>query len=336
MLDLSTKYLGLTLKNPLVVSASPLSEKIADIEHMAQAGASAVVLYSLFEEQIVREQHELNFHLSQGVESFPEALSYFPEPRHFIGTSDLYLQHIQQAKKAVDIPIIASLNGSTRGGWLEFATRIQEAGADALELNIYHIPTDMNQPSADVEQTYIDIVQAVRATVDIPIAVKLSPYFTNMAYMANQLTQAGANGLVLFNRFYQPDIDLETLEVVPRIWLSTEHELRLPLRWIAILYGRMVVDLAATTGIHNAADAIKALMVGANVTMMASSLLRHGIDHLRQVESDLRLWMTKHEYHSVALMRGSMSQLNCADPTSFERAQYVRAVSTLPKGYQLF
>ncbi len=335
-MDLKTVYLGLELPTPLVVSASPLSQQLDNIKRMEDAGAPAVVMYSLFEEQIVREQHELDHHLFFGTDSFPEALTYFPEPDELLTSGETYLDDIRRAKEAVDIPIIGSLNGSTLGGWTDFASQIQEAGADALELNLYHIETDMEKTSTDVEQMYLDIVTAVKRVVKIPVAVKLSPFFTNMAHMAKQLDVAGANGLVLFNRFYQPDIDLEKLEVVPRVILSSEHELRLPLRWIAILDGRIKASLAATTGVHAAPDVIKLLMAGADVTMMASALLKYGIDHIRHVEKDLRLWMEKHEYHSVQLMQGSMSQIKSADPGAFERAQYVRAVSTLPKDYKIF
>lgn len=335
-MDLSTKYLGMTLKNPLVVSASPISEKIENIKRVEDAGASAIVLYSLFEEQIVREQHELEYHTTYGTDSFAEALSYFPEHDEYMTGPEQYLEHIQKAKQAVDIPVIASLNGSTLGGWTEFASQIAEAGADALELNIYHIPTDIDQTSEEVEQGYLDIVSAVRAEVDLPLAVKLGPYFSNMANMGKRLSERGANGLVLFNRFYQPDVDLELLEVTPRLLLSSEAEMRLPLRWIAILHGRIEADLAATTGISTAADVVKMLMVGANATMMASSLLRNGLDHIRTVEADLRMWMEKHEYPSVNLMQGSMSQVKCGNPADFERAQYVRAVSNLPQGYKIF
>lgn len=335
-MDLKTVYLGLELSTPLVASASPLSQELDNIKRMEDVGASAVVMYSLFEEQIVREQHELDHHLFFGTDSFPEALTYFPEPDELLTGGETYLDDIRRAKEAVDIPIIGSLNGSTLGGWTDFASQIQEAGADALELNLYHIETDMAKTSTDVEQMYLDIVTAVKRAVTIPVAVKLSPFYTNMAYMAKQFEEAGANGLVLFNRFYQPDLDLEKLEVVPRVILSSEHELRLPLRWIAILYGRTGANLAATTGVHGAPDVIKLLMAGADVTMMASALLKYGIDHIKRVENDLRLWMEKHEYHSVQLMQGSMSQIKSADPGAFERAQYVRAVSTLPKGYKIF
>ena len=334
-MDLTTHYLGMTLRSPLVVSASPLSEEISNIRQMEDAGAAAVVLYSLFEEQLALEQYELHHHLTFGAESYAEALSYFPEPNFFHVGPGGYLEHIRKAKAAVEIPIIASLNGSSLGGWTDFARQIEEAGADALELNVYQIPTDMNVSGAEIEANILDVVQAVKAAVNIPVAIKLSPFFSNMAYMARRLDAVGADALVLFNRFYQPDIDLETLEVRPRVLLSTPQSLRLPLRWIAILYSRIHADLAATSGVHQAEDVLKMLMVGANVTMMASVLMKNGIDHLRVVEADLRRWMEEHEYESVRQMQGSMSQAKIGGSASaFERAQYMRAVSSLPPEYR--
>lgn len=328
-MDLTTDYLGMRLKNPLVVSAcGPLSEDIDNIRRAEDAGAAAVVLYSLFEEQLRQEMHELHHHLEHGTHSYAEALTYFPEPSEFHLGPEGYLEHIRQAKAAVDIPIIASLNGCSLGGWTEFARRIEQAGADALELNIYYIPTDMALSGAEVEQTYLDILKAVKSVVKIPVAVKLSARFSNIANMAKRLDAAGADGLVLFNRFYQPDIDLETLEVRPRVLLSTPHAMRLPLRWIAILYGRVRASLAATSGIHTAADVVKMLLVGANVTMLCSALLKHGIDHLRTVEQGLRQWLAEREYESVRQLQGSMSQIHCPDPSAFERAQYMRAITT--------
>lgn len=332
-MDLTTTYLGMKLRTPLVVSASPLSEEIATIKYMEDEGAAAVVLYSLFEEQITHEQHELHHNLTRGTESFAEAISYFPEPEHFHVGPDGYLEHIRRAKAAVDMPIIASLNGSTLGGWLDFAKLIQEAGADALELNLYNIPTDIDVPGSEVENRYLHVVETVKASVSIPVAVKLSPFFSNMANMAKKLDEAGANGLVLFNRFYQPDIDLDELEVRPNVLLSTPPEIRLPLRWIAILYGRIQADLAATTGVHQAQDALKMLMVGAKVTMIASALMKYGIDHLRTLETDLWQWMEEHEYESVQQLQGSMSQQHSGNPGAFERAQYMKAVSVLPPEY---
>lgn len=321
------------LRSPLVASASPLSESVDNIKRMEDAGLGAVVLHSLFEEQIMLEQHELHHHLTYGTESYAEALTYFPEPDEFRLGPDEYLEHIRKAKEAVDIPVIASLNGHELGGWTDFAEKMQQAGADAIELNIYDIPTDLHTTGSQIEENYLEIVRHVRRAVSIPIAVKLSPFFSSMANMAKRLSEAGADGLVLFNRFYQPDIDLETLEVRPNVLLSTSPELRLPLRWIAILHGRVHADLAATTGAHTAEDVLKLLMVGASVTMMASALLRNGIDYAKTVENDIRHWMEEHHYQSVQQMRGSMSQLRSGQPDSFERAQYMRALSSLPASY---
>jgi len=325
-MNLSTSYLGLQLKSPLVVSASPLSEEISNIKRMEDAGAAAVVLYSLFEEQIRHEEKELHHHLTQGTESYAEALTYFPEPSEFhLGPSD-YLNHIRNAKEAVDIPIIASINGSEMGDWIKHGKLMEEAGADAIELNIYSIPTDPGATALDVERNYINVLKSLKSSVSIPVAVKLSPFFSNLANFASNLVEAGANGLVLFNRFYQPDIDLEELEVVPNVVLSTSHARRLPLRWIAILYGQVQTDLAATSGIHQASDVLKMLMAGASVTMLCSALLRNGINHLTFVEQELKEWMEVHEYESVKQMQGSMSQKNIANPSAFERAQYMKAL----------
>jgi len=327
-MDLTTSYLGLKLRNPLVLSASPLSEKVDNIKKAEDAGAAALVLHSLFEEQLKSEREELDFHLSHGTESFAEALSYFPTASEYrLGPED-YLEHIAKAKAAVKIPVIASLNGASPGGWTDYAKKIQQAGADALELNIYYIPTDTDLTSAEVEQTYLDILKAVKSTVTIPVAVKLSAFFSSMGNMARRLDQAGANGLVLFNRFYQPDINLDTLEVEHTVLLSTPQARRLPLRWIAILYGRVKTDLAATSGIHNAQDVLKAVMAGANVAMLCSVLLKQGIGQIRVIEQEMRQWMEEHEYESVNQMRGCLSQKNCPDPSAFERAQYMRAISS--------
>jgi dihydroorotate dehydrogenase (fumarate) len=327
-MNLSTNYLGLNLRTPLVVSASPLSEEIDNIKRMEDSGAGAVVLYSWFEEQLRRDRIELSSALDQGTFSFPEALTYFPEPETFHLGPEEYLKHIRRAKDSVRIPIIASLNGSSAGGWTQYARLIQEAGADALELNIYYIPTGTNLSGAEVEQTYLDILSAVKREIAIPVAVKLSPFFSNFANMAKRLDEAGASGLVLFNRFYQPDIELESLEVRPNILLSTPMAMRLPLRWVAILYGRIAANLAATGGIHRGTDALKMLLAGANVTMLCSVLLRRGIPQIKVIERDLIAWMEEHEYESVGQLRGSLSQKNCADPSAFERAQYMRAVSS--------
>jgi dihydroorotate dehydrogenase (fumarate) len=329
MIDLTTRYLGLTLRTPLVPSASPLSQEIASIRRLEDAGASAVVLYSLFEEQLRQESLELDHHLSSGTESFAESLTYFPQASEFRLGPEGYLEHIRKAKEAVSIPIIASLNGATVGGWTKFAQEIEQAGADALECNIYYIPTDPEVKAAEIEQTYVDIVWAVKSAISIPVAIKISPFFTNVANVAKRLDDAGADGLVLFNRFYQPDIDLEELEIRPNVLLSTPQALRLPLTWIGILYGKLKASLAATGGVHDPQDAIKMLMVGANVTMLCSSLLRNGINQLRHMERGIVDWMEQHEYESVKQMQGSMSQLRCPDPSAFERAQYMRAVKSL-------
>lgn len=325
-MDLSTRYLGLDFRTPLVVSASPLSEELDGLRRMEDAGAAGVVLYSLFEEQISREALELHHHLTTGTESFAEALSFFPEPAQFRLGPEGYLEHIRRAREALSIPVIASLNGNSTGGWTDYARKIEQAGANALELNIYHIPTDDRISGAEVEQTYLDILEGVRAAVRIPVAVKLSPYFSNMAYMARRLDEAGAAGLVLFNRFYQPDINLEQLEVQPHIILSTPMALRLPMRWIAILHGRIRASLAGTSGIHTAADVLKMVMAGADVTQLCSTLYRHGIEYLATIEREMIEWMVRNEYESLGQMRGSMSQLNCPDPAQFERAQYIRSL----------
>jgi dihydroorotate dehydrogenase (fumarate) len=329
-MDLTTNYLGLRLRTPLIVGASPLSEDIGNIQRMQDAGASAVVLHSLFEEQLRQDRLELHQRLEHGTQSFPEALTYFPESENYQLGPEEYLAHIQKAKKAVDIPIIASLNGSMDGDWTKCARLIEQAGADALELNIYCIPTDLNTTGAEVEQTYFDILKAVKSELSIPVAMKLSPFFSNFANMAKRLDDAGADGLVLFNRFYQPDIDLDTLEVKPNILLSTPMAMRVPLRWIAILYDRIRCNLAATSGIHRASDALKMLMAGADIAMLCSVLIRHGIPQISVIERDLRAWLEEREYISVQQLRGSLSQKNVENPSAFERAQYMRAISSYP------
>jgi len=329
-MDLTTTYLGLKLRTPLVAAASPLSEEVDNLKRMEDAGAAAVVLYSLFEEQLRQDRAELVRHLEHGTESFAEALTYFPEPQEFHLGPEEYLKHVAKAKKATRLPLIASLNGSSTGGWTHYARLIQQAGADALELNIYYIAADFNLSGTAVEQNYLDILKAVKSEVTIPVAVKLSPFFSNFANMAKQLDDTGANGLVLFNRFYQPDIDLETLEVKPNILLSTPMAMRVPLRWIAILYGHIRTSLAATSGIHRASDVLKMLMAGADVTMLCSVLIRHGVRQIATIERDLVAWMEEHEYESVAQLKGSLSQKNCPAPGEFERAQYMRAISSYP------
>lgn len=326
-MDLRTKYMGMELCSPLVVSASPLSEKIDNIKKMEDCGAGAVVMYSLFEEQIKLDQLELYHLTTYGTEAFAESLSYFPEQDEYKVGPDEYLEHIRKAKEAVDIPVIASLNGSTEGGWTDYAKKMEKAGADALELNVYYIPTNINLTGGEVETTYLNILNSVKSTIRIPVAIKISPFFSNMANMAQRIDKAGANALVLFNRFYQPDIDLETLEVYPNLLLSSPAAMRLPMRWIAILKGKIHADLAATGGIHNGLDAIKMLMVGANVTMFCSTLLRNGIEYLKTIESDMVNWLTEKEYESVEQMIGSMSQKKVTNPSAFERAQYMKALT---------
>lgn len=326
-MDLSTRYLGITLKNPLVASASPLSRTLDGMKRLEDAGAAAIVMYSLFEEQIAHEAAELNHYLSYGTESFAESLTYFPESQAYNLGPEEYIKLLHSAKQSLGIPVIGSLNGISTGGWIDYARKIQEAGADALELNVYYIPTDPQLTSIDVEDRYVEVLQAVKRTIKIPVAMKLSPFFSSFAHMANRLDSAGAGALVLFNRFYQPDIDLQNLEVQPGVTLSTPHALKLPLRWIAILYGRLKANLAATSGIHTAEDAIKMIMAGADVTMMCSSLLKNGPGHLARMLDDMNRWMLEHEYVSVRQMKGSMSQKSVADPAAFERANYMKALN---------
>ena len=328
MTDLSTTYLGLTLKHPIVPSASPLSYTLDGMRRMEDAGASAVVMYSLFEEQIAHEAAELNHYLAYGTESFAEALSYFPDTGSYNLGPDGYVELVRKAKAALRIPVIGSLNGISTGGWMSYAKKIEEAGADALELNVYYIPTDPKLSANDVESRYLEVLEAVKKTLRIPVAMKLSPFFSSLANLAHRLDAAGADGLVLFNRFYQPDIDLETLEMKPNVILSTPHALRLPLRWIGILHGRVRASLAATSGIHTAPDALKMLMAGADVTMMCSALLKHGPGHIKNVLEEMNRWMEEHEYASVKQMKGSMSQKSVADPSAFERANYMKTLQS--------
>jgi dihydroorotate dehydrogenase (fumarate) len=328
MTDLSTTYLGLKLKNPLVVSASPLCEEIDNLRRMEDAGAAAIVLHSLFEEQITLESQELDRSLSAGTESFAESLTYFPDVTSYNLGPEGYLEHIRKAKAAVSIPIIGSLNGVSTGGWIEYAKKIEAAGADALELNIFHLPADPEVEGRQVERMYCDLAARVKASVRIPLAVKLSLYFSSMVNMARRLDQTGVDALVLFNRFYQPDFDLENLEVVPNLILSSSYEFLLRLHWVAIIYGHVRADLAVTGGVHTALDVLKAMMAGARVAMMTSALLKHGIEHLTKVRTDLVAWMEQHEYESIRQMQGSMSQMSVADPAAFLRANYVRVLSS--------
>ncbi|HMD13086.1 MAG TPA: dihydroorotate dehydrogenase-like protein [Bacteroidota bacterium] len=327
-MDLSTHYLGLKLKNPIVPSAGPLSRTLDSMKRLEDAGAAAIVMYSLFEEQIAHETSELFHYLSYGTESFAEALTYFPDVQQYNLGPEEYIELLHRAKNSLEIPVIASLNGISVGGWISYAKKLEEAGADAIELNIYYIPTDPVLSGSDVEDRYLEVVDAVKRTVAIPIAVKLSPFFSALSNMARRLENAGADGLVLFNRFYQPDIDIDGLEVRPNIILSTPQAMRLPLRWIAILHGRVRAHLAATGGIHTHEDVLKLLMAGADVTMMCSALLQHGPTHITEVLHAIESWMIEHEYLSVQQMKGSMSQRSVADPSAFERANYMKALNT--------
>jgi dihydroorotate dehydrogenase (fumarate) len=326
MKDLSTSYLGLRLKNPLVCSASPLCEDVANLKRMEEAGAAAVVLPSLFEEQINLESVDLDRFLWFGTDSYAESLSYFPDMTTYNLGPEAYLQLIRRAKEAVGIPVIASLNGCSRSGWAQFARHMEEAGADALELNIYELPTDPERSGAEVEQTYVDLVREVKAAVRMPVAVKLGPYFSAPAHFARRLDEAGADALVLFNRFYQPDFNLQTLEIEPRLRLSGPDELLLRLHWVAILFGHVRADLAITGGIHGGTDVIKALMAGARIAMMTSALLKHGIDRLESVLAEVVEWMGEHEYTSVREMQGSMSLRFVSNPAAYERANYMQVL----------
>ncbi|MGE5812467.1 MAG: dihydroorotate dehydrogenase-like protein [Ignavibacteria bacterium] len=325
-MDLSTSYLGLNLKNPIICSAGPVSESIDGIKSLEDAGAAAVVLYSLFEEEIENDSLELFQRTTEHDESYAEATNYFPEPYDFRIGPEEYLEHIRKAKESVDIPVIASLNGSSPGGWIDYAKKIQYAGADALELNIYQIAANPKKSSLEVEKIYLDILRDIKVNVDIPIAVKMHPFFSSVAWMAEQLTNQGADGLVLFNRFYQPDIDIENLDVVPNLVLSTQADSRLALRWIGILYGRIHADLAATGGIHNEIDVLKMIMAGAQATQMLSALLKNGIKHITEVLRKMIFWMETNEYDSLEMMRGSMSHKNAANPSQYERANYMKVL----------
>jgi dihydroorotate dehydrogenase (fumarate) len=333
MPDLQSRYLGLRLRSPLVASSSPLTGRLETLRQLEDAGAGAVVLPSLFEEQLTAESLAIDRLLETGAGSFGEALDYFPDLDDYDTGPDRSLELVHDAKQALGIPVIASLNGTTPGGWLEHAKLLEQAGADALELNLYHVAADPEDDAAHLERRLGEVVVAVRREIAIPIAVKLSPFFTALAHTARELVRAGADGLVLFNRFYQPDVDLEALEVVPRLVLSSSHELHLPMRWIAILRGRVEASLAATSGVHTREDAVKVLLAGADAVMLASALLEHGPQHLRTLEQGIAEWMEEREYESVEQLKGSMSQGAVADPAAFERANYLR---TLQWGKQAF
>jgi dihydroorotate dehydrogenase (fumarate) len=328
MVDLSTRYLGLPLTSPLVVSASPLCESLDNIRAMEDAGAAAVVLHSLFEEQIDVEGSHLDRYLTHGADSYAEALDYFPDLTGYNLGPQAYLEHLRRAKESVAIPVIGSLNGVSTGGWIDFAKKIEQAGADALELNIYYVPTDPALTGAQVERMYVDLVRDVKASVSIPVAVKLGHAFTALANVARHLDVVGADGLVLFNRFYLPDFDLERLEVAPRLTLSSPREVLVRLHWVAILYGHIKADLAVTGGVHGSAQVLKAMMAGARVTMMTSVLLQNGIAYLARVRADIVDWMEAHEYASIAQMQGSMSYRSVAEPAAFERANYMKVLSS--------
>jgi dihydroorotate dehydrogenase (fumarate) len=328
VIDLSTTYLGLKLSSPLVASGSPLSEHLDNLRRMEDAGAAAVVLHSLFEEQLTLESDHLDRALTAGAESNPEAPGYFPDLKGYNLGPDGYLEHIRKAKAALSIPVIGSINGVTPGAWVAYAREIEAAGADAVELNVFFIPTDPDLTSADVEQRYCDLVRDVRAAIRIPLAVKVGHQFSAFANLALRLEASGADALVLFNRFYQPDFDPDNLDVRSSLTLSSPYELLLRLHWVAVLYGRLRADLAVSGGVHGARDVLKAMMAGATVAMTASALLKNGVEHLGVIKRDLALWMEKHEYASVRQMRGSLSQRSTANPEAFERANYVKVLSS--------
>jgi dihydroorotate dehydrogenase (fumarate) len=328
MTDLATTYLGLRLKHPVVASAGPIAHTLDGIRQLEDAGAAAIVLFSLFEEQIRLENAATEHLIGVGTESFPEALDYFPAVEDYEVGPEPYLELIRRAREATGVPIIASLNGMTRAGWVDFAGKIEQAGASALELNVYYIPADLGATGRDVEELYLHVLRAVRASIDIPIAMKLSPFFSAPGEMARRLVSDGADGLVLFNRFYQPDFDLGTLEVTPALQLSRPEEIRLPLLWIAILHGRLQASLAASTGVHSADEVVKSLLAGADAVMTTSALLKHGPRHLETLVNGLRQWLERRGYRSVEQMKGAMSQKNVADPAAFERANYIKTLES--------
>jgi dihydroorotate dehydrogenase (fumarate) len=327
-MDLTTNFMGLELKNPIVPSASPLSKDLEMVKSLEDAGASAIIVYSLFEEQITHEAGEYDYFTSYGTESYAEALTYFPEPgEYFLGPEE-YLKHISKIKNTVSIPVIGSLNGVSSKGWAYYAKLIEEAGADALELNVYYIATDIKTPGEAIEEMYLRNLRAVKSAVKIPVAMKLSPHFSSISNMVKRLDEAGADGFSLFNRFYQPDFDLDNLDVVPNLSLSSNWEFRLPLRWLAILYGRIEASLAATSGIQNHYDVLKVMMAGGDIACICSELLRNGIGRIKEILDGMKKWMEEHEYESVAMMKGSMSQRSVADPVAFERANYMKILNS--------
>ncbi len=328
MVDLTTTYLGLKLKNPLVAAASPLSEKVETVKKLEQAGVAAVVLFSLFEEQIIHESLELDHYLFYGSEASPEFGSFYPQSGTYTLKPAAYIETLRKIKEAVKIPIIGSLNGVSTGGWIKYARKMEDAGADALELNLYYLPTNPMLTGSELEDSYVALVRDISKSVKIPVSVKLSPFFTAIPNVAKRLTEAGAKGLVLFNRFYQPDLDLENLEVVPNLRLSDSAELRLPLRWIAILYGQVKADLALTSGIHTAEDVLKTMMAGSSAAMVASELLQKGIGRVAEILAEVEKWMADHEYASIQQMKGSLSQQHVKEPAAFERANYMKALNS--------
>jgi dihydroorotate dehydrogenase (fumarate) len=327
MTDLSTTYLGLNLKNPLVASASPLSKKAENAKKLEDAGVSAIVMYSLFEEQIIHESLELDHYLTRGTNSFAEAITYLPDIGTYNMGPERYLEHLSALKKAVSIPVIGSLNGVSKGGWTNYARLMQDAGADAVELNMYYLSADPDLTGGELEDNYVDLVAEVKAAISIPLAVKLNPFITALPNFARRLVTAGADGLVLFNRFYQPDFDLDELEVVRTLNLSDSRDLLLPLRWISILHGKVKADFALTSGIHTAQDVLKAMMAGAKVAMTASMVLHDGYGSVTTLLDDLKTWMEEHEYESIQQMQGSMSQQAVAEPAAFERSNYIRILN---------
>lgn len=327
MTDLTTTYLGLELKNPLVASASPLSKKVENAKRLEEAGVSAIVMYSLFEEQIIHESLELDHYLTRGTHAFAEAMTYLPDLGTYNIGPEKYVGHVSALKKAVSIPVIASLNGVSKGGWVRYARLMQDAGADALELNMYYLSADPELTGQELEDNYVDLVAEVKSALSIPLAVKLSPFITALPNFARRLVTAGADGLVLFNRFYQPDFDLEELEVVRTLVLSDSRDLLLPLRWISILYGKLKADLALTSGVHTAQDVLKSMMAGAKVTMLASAILKDGYGVVPSLLTDLTTWMETYEYKSIKQMQGSMSQQSVAEPAAFERSNYIRILN---------
>ncbi|HUI88772.1 MAG TPA: dihydroorotate dehydrogenase-like protein [Anaerolineales bacterium] len=328
MIDLSTTYLGLKLKNPLVASASPLSKEVEQVKRLEGAGIAAVVMHSLFEEQIIRESREVDYYLARGTESLAEALTYLPDAGTYSLLPDRYVTNVEKLKKSVNIPVIGSLNGVSAGGWTRYAHLIQEAGADALELNLYYISTDPAVSAKELEDVQVDLVAEIKSSIQIPLAVKLSPFYTSFPHFAKRLVTAGADGLVLFNRFYQPEFDIEELNISHALDLSSPSDLRLPLCWIAILYGLLDADFALTSGVHSAKDVLKSMMAGAKVAMMASKLLYGGVDCVSGILEELQSWLEEHEYTSIHQIQGSMSQKSVAEPSAFERANYMKVLSS--------